>query len=203
MRYLAGCTLVLVALMALPLSVSAQADEEAETSEPSLQEAAPSSEAADDEGGLSPGLRKRTRKKWDPGTYNVPSSKPDPVLKLGESSLEITPNAPTGSELRVREARNGLIGSAIVLAIGGGIVAGTMVATRNYECGDWELFCVNGGRVAGVTVGSLVMLGGVVAMGVSGGKLSARKQELRNLQKAKNRRSHHVEWDLARSRLVF
>ena len=51
MRYLVSFVLVL-ALMALPLSASAQAGEEGTTSEPNLQEPAPSTEPAPGEPAL-------------------------------------------------------------------------------------------------------------------------------------------------------
>jgi len=108
MRYVGF--VLLMAFVASPLRVSAQAGEEAETSAPSLQEPAPSSEAGHEEGGLSPGLRKRTRKKWDPGTYDVPPPRPatqEPAWQL-ELDLE-------EMELRVKRARIGLIVSAGVL----------------------------------------------------------------------------------------
>ena len=55
MRYLVGLVLAL-ALMAPPLSVSAQAGEMEAPSEPNLEEPAAPTEPAGDEGGLSPRL---------------------------------------------------------------------------------------------------------------------------------------------------
>jgi hypothetical protein len=63
MRYLVGFVFVL-ALVASPLSVSAQAEKEGATSEPNVEEPTALSEASAEEGGLSPRQRRRTRDKW-------------------------------------------------------------------------------------------------------------------------------------------
>jgi len=88
MRYAPGCmsnetalsklavATMLAGMWALPQSASAQPGEEGTTPEPTLQEPTPSAEPPSKEGGLSPRVRKRTRKQWDPSVYDVqPTSK--------------------------------------------------------------------------------------------------------------------------------
>ena len=195
MRYWVGLVVV-IGLRALPLSASAQ---DADVPANSLHEPAGSALSDDpvsDEGTLSPRVRKRTRQQWDPDTY-----KP----RLDSSGLNLSRPPPRREQVdtRVLQYRRGLIGSSILLAAGAGCVAGTMVATRNFECGDTEWFCLNGGRIAGVTLGSLVMIGGVIGMAVSGSKMAGRKQELPKLQDAKNSSSHRIQLDPHTSHFVF
>jgi hypothetical protein len=191
MRYLFGFMCV-VALAISPLSATAQAGEDATSTEAKARVL--SSEPARDEGGLSPRVQERTRQNWDPNTYE---------LRLDSSGLSVSAPPPPRKQVdtRVRQARNGLIVSSAILAAGAGIVAGTMVATRNFECGD-AFVCLNGGRIAGVTMGSLVMIGGFIGMTVSGSKMADRKQKLRKLQDAKNS-SHRIQWDPHTSHFVF
>ncbi len=195
MRYLVGLVCV-VALAISPLSATAQAGEDAASAEPKAEAPVLSSEPARDEGGLSPRVGKRTRQNWDPNTYE---------LRLDSSGLSVSAPPPRRKQVdtRVLEYRRGLIGSSVILAAGAGCVAGTMVATRDFECGDTDWFCLNGGRIAGATLGSLVMLGGVIGMAVSGSKMADRKQKLRKLQAAKNSSSHRIQWDPHTSHFVF
>ena len=195
MRYLVGFACV-VALAISPLSATAQAGEDAASAEPKAEAPVLSSEPARDEGGLSPRVQKRTRRNWDPNTYE---------LRRDSSGVSGSAPPPRREQMdtRVLEYRRGLIGSSIILAAGAGCVAGTMVATRNFECDDTESLCLNGGRIAGVTLGSLVMIGGVIGMAVSGSKMAGRKQELRKLQDAKNSSSHRIQLDPHTSHFVF
>lgn len=150
------------------------------------------------------------KKSWLERTYPeafVDPSKPEVAKEaLDEPERDAAVSAPTPEDeasARVQRARSGLIVSAVVLAGGGAIITGSMIATRNYSCPEDEWFCLNGGRIAGATIGSLLMLGGLIGMGVSGGKLSSRKQELRNLQEANKPQSRRVQFDPHTSRFVF
>jgi len=60
-----------LAFVASPLSVGAQEGEEGMTPKPSAEEPALSDHSPGDEGGLSPRLRKRTQRNWDPSTYDA------------------------------------------------------------------------------------------------------------------------------------
>lgn len=195
MRYPVGCTLVLVALMAWSQRVSAQADEEAETSEPSLQQPAPSSEAADDEGGLSPGLRKRTRKKWDPGTYDV---------QPPGTEFALIPSQPPKRGLNARQ-RAGIGLGVSIIAFGAGIGMG-MAALGGAICinfGEPEP-CSRPNWVAPVGItGALLSVGGVIGMAVSGTELRHSKHDQDSMRATPHRTPHRAHWDLARSRLVF
>ena len=65
-----------LALVALPLGVRAQASQEGSTPEPNLEKPTAPSERTGENGRLSPRLRERTRRNWDPATYDVPLSRP-------------------------------------------------------------------------------------------------------------------------------
>ena len=189
MRYLVVC--VLAGLLAWPRSVGAQAGEGTPTNAGFVIHA---------QHHLPPQLMLRASHFY----YVYPGC---PFGERGGKCAEPTaPSAQTPLDRQrasVRRARSGLIGSSIVLAAGGGIIAGTIVATRNYECGDTSFFCLNGGRIAGVTIGSLVVLGGFIGMVISGGRWSARKAELRKLQEANKPQSHWIQFDPHTSRFVF
>ena len=208
MRYPVGLVCLLAGLVALPLSVSAQVGEEGTTSEENLQESAASSEPAHEQGALSPGLRKRTRKKWDPQTYDVPASRPSPEepalqLKLDDAGVQLVsppPRTPDGYTLeemdrRVERAKIGLGVSAGLVLVG---VA--LVLAPAFKCflGEWTESC-NRLENAGIAV----MVGGGLGMIASGGLLGARKRKLRELRQAHYGTPRRVQWDLARSRVVF
>jgi hypothetical protein len=191
MRYLAGFGLAL-ALVVFPISVNAQGAEGA-----SKQASAASFVHG---GGLLPPQLMLPASHF---YYVYPGC---PFGERGGKCAEPTaPSAQTPLDRQrasVRRARSGLIGSSVVLAAGGGIIAGTIVATRNYSC-EGDFFCLNSNRIAGVTIGSLVVLGGIIGMGISGGRWSARKAELRKLQETNNRHPRRVRWDLHASSFVF
>ena len=60
-----------LACVVVPLGASAQVGEEGATPDPILEPSAPS-----DPTGLSPRLRERTRRNWDPDTYDISLSRP-------------------------------------------------------------------------------------------------------------------------------
>ena len=175
MRYLLGLMCVVAALAALPLSASAQDVEADASSEPSLQEPAPSSKPAPEEPALE--------------------------LKLGADGVDVVPSPPRTRDgytleemdLRVRRARIGLISSAAVLVVGG-VLLGVAGASANIATGENLGLLWSGVALAGV--GSV----GMIATGIL---LGVRKRKLRELQAAHYGIPRRVQWDLARSRLVF
>lgn len=211
MRHVAVLTSMLV-LAAFLLSARAQAGEKVEASEPSLKEPAPSSEAAHEEGGLSPGLRKRTRKKWDPGTYDVPPSRPatqEPALQLeldsaGSDFAIIPPSPPPKRGLDARQ-RAGIGLGVSVVAFGAGVGMG-MAALAGSICinfGEPEP-CSRPSWVAPVGItGALLAVGGVIGMAVSGSELRHSRHERGSLRATTRGLCDRAQWDVARSRLVF
>ena len=230
MRYLVGLVLAL-ALLASPLSVSAQDAEEGATSEPGAQEPAPSSEPAGEE--RVPGIERRHPEAFvDP---LQPASEPALKLEVDSTALEVTPTAPPTLEemnVRVRRAGIGVGVSALAFVAGWGFVAAGQV-------GDCFRFCFLGECTSppprcGIFTGTGVVLltgglVGIIASGVilrgskrdrdslkeprslepmspddlTGAKLRQRQRELRNLREAHYGTPRRVQWDLARSRFVF
>jgi hypothetical protein len=184
MRYLFGFICVL-ALLASPLSVSAQEGEEGTTSEPNLDEPAPTSEPAPEEPALQ--------------------------LRLDAAGVEVAPSTPRTEYLKthVRRARIGL--SVSVMSFAGG-VAMMGVAFANVEVG--ARFCLGFAPcpetpswVIPVAVsGTFITIGGLTGMIISGRKLADGKKQLRwyaGASKSRCRRPRRARWDLARSRVVF
>jgi hypothetical protein len=177
MRYLFGFMCVL-ALAALPLSVSAQAGEEG--TEPSAEEPALPSEPALEEPALQ--------------------------LKLDDAGVEVVPSPPRTAdgytleemERRVMLAKLGVGVSAVPIFVGALLAASTAFSplaprTPEEQTSDRRL------QYAGAALAA----GGAASMVAMGIVLGVRKRKLRSLQEADYGRSHRVQWDLARSRLVF
>ncbi len=188
MRYLVGFVIPL-ALVASPLSVSAQDAEEAATAEPSAEEAAPSSEPGPEEPALE--------------------------LKLDEAGVEVIPGPnpgldwslvqgdPDEMELRVKRAGTGLAVS------GGALGAGILFFGLSYAfsygfCTDEEECEHPATATPGLFYTGLIMMAaGAVATTSCGSVYGVRKRQLREMQRAHSRIRRRVQWDLARSRLVF
>jgi hypothetical protein len=183
MRYLAGFVVV-VAVVVLPPSTSAQAGEESATAEPNLQEPAPLSEPAPEEPALQ--------------------------LKLDDAGVGLAPTT-RGSDYRktqLRRARIGLAGS--VIAFGGG-VAMMGVGFANVEWGS-NVVCFDPcqqtpawARTLSI-LGPLLTIGGLVGMILTSKRLAQQKTELRwyaGAPESRYGKPRRVQWDLARSRLVF
>ena len=175
MRYLLGLMCVVATLFASPLSVGAQAEEAGTTPEPVLPEPSPSSEPAPQEPTL--------QLKLDPGGVNVTPSPPrtDDGCTLEEM------------DLRVRRARIGLL-STMGAVLLGGMLIGIGVSQLDFNTGE-------GGAL--IWAGFAFATGGVLGMISTGGMLAHRKRKRRSLREAHYGRPHRVQWDLARSRLVF
>ena len=187
MRYWIGFVVAL-ALVAAPLSASAQ---EANESESRLE-------------------------RWHPDAFESDGEEDQPgALRIEQNEQRLTIVSGTGQnrdlapvskeERRVRRARSGLIGSAIVTGVGGVLVVGGVVATTNCATDIVTSFessssCPGMGLyIAGATVGA----GGVAGLLISGPILAVRKRQLRDAQAIQRTVPPRVRWNLARSRLEF
>ena len=192
--------MVLGGLVALPLSASAQAGDVAATSQHKPEESALSDEPVSDEGTLSPRVRKRTRQRWDPDTYE---------LRLDSSGLSLSPPPVPRqkTDARLRRYKEGVIVSSLFVGIGGALIGAGVVTLRKWQEEEsqdpsWGLVLPTGPIVL-FTFGAVAALGGLIGAAISGSKLGARKRKLRELQAAHRGNPPRVQWDLAQSRLVF
>ncbi|MBW2552415.1 MAG: hypothetical protein JRE73_17010 [Deltaproteobacteria bacterium] len=164
MRYLVGFVCVLAALVAVPQSASSQGAEEGTTSEPTLDEFAPSSEASPEK----PWLR----------------------IELTPTGVELVPSPRRIEKVdpRVLRARNGLLGMTGLFFLGG-VVAGVGAVS---ELSGLDVSSpAESSNDAAVWTGVALMAGGLVGMITSGIILHARKRKLRR-QGADAGRPHHV-----------
>jgi hypothetical protein len=157
MRYLVGFVFV-SALVALPLSASAQDAAVSATPEPSAEEPAPPSEPAPEEPALQ--------------------------LKLDSAGVDVTPSPPRTADgytlrrremgLRVKRAKIGLGVSAVVMVVGTALAFGGGAAS----------ICLSEpcSRATGLTItGSIMAGGGAAGMVACGILLGVRKRKLRRL----------------------
>jgi len=189
MRYLAGFVFVLT-LAVLPLSVSAQDGEEGATPEPNLQEPALSDHSPGDEGGLSPRLRKRTQRNWDPSAYDVRSDPRPRIQYTSAPQKPIRPKLAPGIGLGVSIAS--LVGGVAMMSVG---VSQRICISFGDPCYAPSSSGVLIGTGAALTVGGLL---GTIVSGVA-----FRDSEGARAKAPSQRNAHRVQWDLARSRLVF
>jgi hypothetical protein len=178
MRYFVAVLSVLVGLVASPTSTNAQAEEESASSEPTAQE--PVSEPVSEEPALQ--------------------------LKLDEAGVEVVE-----MQRRVRNAGIGMGISGASVLVGGVLTAAAF--SEGVLPDDPEAAGQPGIEIAGATL----LVGGVVSLlatgillGLRKRELRSREQELRELQRdlplgaiGARPQAHRVQWDLARSRLVF
>ncbi len=175
--------IVLAGLATFSLSASAQAEEEAATSEPNLQEPAPSSEPATEEPALQ--------------------------LKLDDTGVGVTPSPPGTADgytleemdVRVRRARIG-VGVSVIAMTGGLMMSARGMGEIAFQC---FLVCEplpNWVRPV-AAFGMILSIGGFVGTVVTSIALRRRKRDRDRLQQAHYGRPHRVQWDLARSRVVF
>jgi len=183
MRYVVGFVFVLAGVVASPLGATAQDSDEGTSAEPRLEETAPASEQAPEEPALQ-------LKLCDAGVCVVP----------------LPPRTPDGytleeMEVRVRRAKIGVGVSAVPIFIGGVLMIGAM--------GDFSVdFSPPApeeqkkeerlGRAAAV-----LAVGGAASMIATGILLGVRKRKLRTFQEVADLGHRRVQWELARSRLVF
>jgi hypothetical protein len=168
----------LAVLVALPEGASAQAGEEGTTAEPKLRESAPLPEPASEE----PVLR----------------------LELDDDSVRLAPGAAWreehmgGLEQKARKTRNALIGTSAATVVGGSLIG--IAQTQRYDSGPgYRTKAGKGLLVSGVALFS----GGLIGALVTGIMLGVQKGKLRELQRAHYGEPLRVQWDLARSQLVF
>ena len=181
MRYMVEFVFVL-ALVASPMSVSAQTGEEGAQSEPRAEEPAPPSEPAPEEPALQ--------------------------LKLDEAGVGVVsppPRPPDGytleeMELRVKRARIGLFSTVGVTGVG--LVLFGVGLARMSSSQDLAT-AISRENLAPWFSGMGLMISGAVGMIVTGTLLGIRKDELRSLQDADYGGPRRAQWDLAQSRLVF
>ena len=141
------------------------------------------------------------------------TSEPAPLqLELDSGGVAVVPSLPGTAdgytleemELRVKRAKIGIGASALSLVVGG-ILAG--VAVPNLSCessgtgvGDCP---IPGWSLPVFVTGVILAGGGVLGMIATGALLGVRKRKLRRLQEAHYATPRRVQWDQARSRLVF
>jgi len=187
MRYLFGFLCVCALVGTLPQSASAQDAEEGTISEPNLEQpAAPSSEAAPEEPALQ--------------------------LKLDSAGVDVGPSPPRTADeyaldkmkIRVKRAKIGLGVSAASLAAGGVLVG---VALPNLSCeepaGSSNSCPIPGWSLPVFVMGVTLAAGGVLGLISTGILLGVRKRKLRRYQDALYRAPRRVDWNPARSQLVF
>ena len=172
-----GFAVVSIGLLSGSLQHAAaqSAEEAATTSEPNLHEPAPSSEPVSEE--------------------------PAVQLKLDAAGVEVTPS-PSRTEdgytleemdLRVRRAGIGLGFSGAVL-VSGGVMLGIGAADADTLTGDYLGLLVGGG---------ILTIGGLVATIITGRMLAERKRDRDRFREAHYGTPRRVQWDLARSQVVF
>jgi len=179
---------MLAGMWALPQSASAQPGEEGTTPEPTLQEPTPSAEPPSKEGGLSPRVRKRTRKQWDPSVYDVqPTSKRKTRRPTSRQKPPKNPKQAPG------------IGLGISLAAFGGGIAMAAIGTS-------ELICISFGEPCSAPVlatGVLLMIGGLAGIIASSIELARTTGHRTSSTAPNHRKGRRAKWDSKTSRLVF
>jgi hypothetical protein len=176
MRYLFGFLFVCALVGTLPQSASAQAGEEGATSEPTLQEPAPWSEPADEEGDLSGDW-------WHPEAFAAPAYEPPSASKGQEHGRH-----------RIHPAGIGFLTMTGVTVVGAVLVG---VGMTRPSTGDLNR------DIAPVAAGTVLMMVGGVGMIISGVVWGKRTRRGRRLKEARYERPRRVQWDLAQSGLVF
>jgi hypothetical protein len=176
--------MVLAGLVALPLSATAQLAEEGATPEPNLQEPALSDHSPGDEGGLSPRLRKRTQRNWDPSAYDVQG---DPRPSIQYTSA---PQKPTRPKL----------GPGIGLGIS---IASLVGGVAMMSVGVSQRFCISFGepcdapRSSGVLIGTGAALTVFGLLGTIVSGVAFRNSEGARAKAPSQRNARRVQWDLA------
>jgi len=178
--------MVLAGLVALPLSATAQDAEEDATPEPSAEEPALSAEPAPEEPALQ--------------------------LKLDDAGLDVapspqrTPDRYTLKEmkLRVKRAAFGFGFSGAVFFTGAVLVMSPFI--RCDMIGGWTKTCdrLAYAGIAVVSAGAVATIATGILYGVRNRKLRRRKRrEWDTFRHTHSGTPRRVQWDLARSRLVF
>ena len=194
MRYLFGFMFLLAGLVALPLSVSAQDTDRGWVDE------------------FYPELAPRERPKAPPPEQapEEPATEPAPEepalqLRLDDAGVEVVPGYPPSFveiERRMKKAKVGLGVSAGVSAVG---LAMGLAAAGGSLCLSWDdpSPCPGPWVPAVGATGAALFVGGLIGMFFGGVMLRKHKQDRNNLREAHRGTQGRVQWDLARSRLVF
>jgi hypothetical protein len=184
--------LVLAGLVALPLRVSAQAGEESTTSEPNLQEPAPSAEPAGEEAQAGD---EHSLSFWHDEALKIAlfSSCPPPPPR--------TPDGYTLEEMDVRVKRAGIGLSVSLVALVAGAALAPAAVAQTASCVSFFEPCNESFAV--YIAGGILFVGGLAGTIISGIKLRRRKRDRESLRQAHYGTPRRVQWDLARSRLVF
>jgi membrane associated rhomboid family serine protease len=105
--------------------------------------------------------------------------------------------------------RKGVILSSLFVGIGGALIGAGVVTLRQWQeeesldsSLDFDLVPPVG-TILLFSFGAVAAFGGLIGAALSGSRLGARKRKLRRLQEAHYATPRRVQWDLARSRLVF
>jgi len=194
---------VLTLLAVFPASGSAQANEVDALAEDVQEEAGSASGAGEstpssehDEPALSPRVRDRTRRKWDPNTYE---------LRLDSSGVSVAPPSPSlwREDPRLLKHRQGMIVSSVTFGLGIAGLAGGIVLAHNAEAPPDAWVYIPVGPIVLAFFGSAMALAGLVGIAISSSRFSQRKQELRSRANLEPGKRHRVQWDPHTSRFVF
>lgn len=204
MRYLVGFGLTVV-LVASPLGVSAEAQEEGAKLEPTADKAAAQSQPVREE---PPSPSESPHERPGPSSGSA-SERLATRLELDDTGVEVSPSLARTSDGftlkemdgRVRRAGIGLGVSMLALGASFGMIAAGLGASICISFGEpcstpsWT------GPVTGV--GMLLAIGGISGTIACAILLVRRNQERERLREAQHARPRRARWDLARSRLVF
>ena len=128
-----------------------------------------------------------------------------PELKLDDAGLEVSTRAPRSEiqrlETGVRRTKIAL-GVSVVPLVAGGLIFGISYSAKQPLVCVFEP-CPKEERDSLRIPGAVVLLSGAAWMIVAGTLHSVRRRKLRDLRRAEHAGARGVEWDLARSRLVF
>jgi hypothetical protein len=189
MRYLIGFVFV-VALGISPLSATARAGEEGATSEPNLQEPALSDHSPSGEGGLSPRLRKRTQRNWDPSAYDARGDPRPSIQYTSAPQKTARPKLAPGIGLGVSIAS--LVGGLAMMSVG--------VSQRIFNCFGEPCYAPSSSSVL-IGAGAALTVGGLIGTIVS--SVALRDSERNRAKAPSQRNARRVQWDPAQSRIMF
>jgi len=141
----------------------------------------------------------------------APSAEPAPEepalqLKLDDAGVEVTPSPPRTvdgytleeMELRVKRAIIGIGSSALAFFVGGILMGSGFIGDCGWGGGAERERCDRRAYA-----GTALAAGGAVGMIATGILLGVRKRQRRQLRQAHYATPRRVQWNLARSRLVF
>lgn len=179
MRYLLGLFLALAVLTVSPFGVNAQEGDEGSS----------------------------RVQRWHPEAFEGPESssqQPALQLELEEGVVEVKPTVSSAQDLerRARTARNGMIASGVIAALGVGIIGAGIATSNSYESPPGEIVILGPGAQAAMA-GGVIMAGGLIGLIVSGAKYGNRNMELQELKKTEQRGSRRAHWDIGASGLRF